>query len=234
MTAQTSLDALEALTFDLYGTVVDMQTGLTEAIGPFLEEKGYGGPPERVVTWWRRTHFESSMIDALIDRGHTPYREIGRRALSHTLDRAGVPYTRSEVEDLVAEIERLRPFPDVVDALRTLKHQYRIFVLSNGDPDMLENAKPYLGVEFDRMISVAETGYYKPHFATYRAAAEQLGIQAGSFMHVANHPFDCLGAKASGMRAAYVNRRGRPFGETPFVPDLEVRDFAELAAALIG
>jgi 2-haloacid dehalogenase len=51
-------------------------------------------------------------------------------------------------------------------------------------------------------------------------------------MHVANHPFDCLGAKAFGMRAAYVNRRGRSFGETPYTPDLEVADFGELATAL--
>ena len=232
MTTETRLSDLEILTFDLYGTVVDMQSGLTQAITPFLENKGYEGRPDRVVTWWRRTHFEDSMIDALVDKGHTPYREIGHRALSYTLLRAGIPHTHQEVKDLVSEIERLRPFPDVVDSLRVLKRRYEIVVLSNGDPDMLENAKPYLGVEFDRMISVAEAGYFKPHYAAYRTACELLGAEPSSVMHVANHPFDCLGAKAFGMRAAYVNRRGRPFGETPYTPDLEVADFGELATAL--
>src|ERR1700751_1148818 len=85
------------LTFDLYGTVVDMQTGLTQAITPWLAAKGWAGKPNSLVTWWRRTHFENSMIDALIDRGHTPYREIGRRALTLTLERAGIPHTRAEV-----------------------------------------------------------------------------------------------------------------------------------------
>ena len=49
--------------FDQYGTVVDMQTGLTEAAAPFLAAKGWQGDPNSFVTWWRRTHFENSMID---------------------------------------------------------------------------------------------------------------------------------------------------------------------------
>ena len=63
--------------FDQYGTVVDMQQGLTEVAAPFLKSKGWTGDPGSFVTWWRRTHFESSMIDALLHREHTPYREIG-------------------------------------------------------------------------------------------------------------------------------------------------------------
>lgn len=229
----TSLrDSLDVLTFDLYGTVVDMQTGLTEAVTPFLAAKGWQGRPSAFVTWWRRTHFENSMIDALLDRGHTPYREIGRRAVSYTLERAGISFTRAEAEALVAAIERLRPFPDVAEALGRLSTRYRLVVLSNGDPDMLEHARPYLGFEFGRMISIAEAGYFKPHAATYRKAAEILGTEIGRIMHVANHPFDCVGAKATGMQAAFVNRRGRPFGETPYQPDLVVPDFASLADAL--
>ena len=61
----------KVLIFDLYGTVVDMQAGLTEAAAPYLKEKGWDGAPRRFVTWWRRTHFENSMIDSLCGRGHT-------------------------------------------------------------------------------------------------------------------------------------------------------------------
>ena len=56
------------LMFDLYGTLVDMQRGLTAAITPYLKEKGWKGRPDALVTWWRRTHFENSMIDALLHR----------------------------------------------------------------------------------------------------------------------------------------------------------------------
>ena len=83
---------IKVLVFDQYGTVVDMQKGLTEMVTPFLEKKGWKGDAHRFVTWWRRTHFENSMIDSLCDRGHTPYREIGHRAVSHVMDRAGIAY----------------------------------------------------------------------------------------------------------------------------------------------
>ena len=84
-----------ALVFDQYGTVVDMQKGLTEAATPFLRKKEWDGEPHRFVTWWRRTHFENSMIDALCDRGHTPYREIGHRAVSFVMVGAGLLTART-------------------------------------------------------------------------------------------------------------------------------------------
>jgi len=62
---------IEALVFDQYSTIVDMQTGLVEAVTPFLAAKGWDGEPNRFVTWWRRTHFENSMIDALCEGGYT-------------------------------------------------------------------------------------------------------------------------------------------------------------------
>lgn len=224
---------LKILTFDLYGTVVDMQAGLTEAVTPFLNDKGWQGRPHQFVTWWRRTHFENSMIDALCDRGHTPYRQIGHRSVSHVMDRAGIAYTAPDARWLVAQIENLRPFPDVLESLAKLKARYRLAILSNGDRDMLSNAAPYVGFEFDAVISVEEAGYFKPHFSTYRKAAELLDEQPARIMHVANHPFDCIGAKAAGMRAAYIDRRKRPFGDTPHRPDITVTDFGELARVLL-
>ena len=218
--------------FDLYGTVVDMQGGLTRAVTPWLAAKGWSGEPGRLVTWWRRTHFENSMIDALLGRAHIPYREIGRISLSYTLERAGIAHTDADVKRLVAEIERLEPFPDVVEALKRLKAKYRLVILSNGDPDMLEAIRPRLGIDFDRIISVAEAGAFKPHASTYRKAAEIIGARLEQVCFVANHAFDCVGAKAAGMRTAFVDRRKRPFGDWPYPPDLVVADFRELADTL--
>src|SRR5262249_33815946 len=112
--------------FDLYGTIVDMQSGLTAAIRPYPQAQGLQGQPGRLVTWWRRTHFENSMIDALLHREHLPYREIGRISLSYTLERAGIAYTQDEVRTLVSAIEQLKPFPDVVAALERLAQRYRL------------------------------------------------------------------------------------------------------------
>src|SRR5262245_36137500 len=162
--------------FDFYGTILDMRSGLTEAVRPYLQAKAWHGEPSRLVTWWRRTHFENSMIDALVHREHLSYREIGRISLSYTLERAGIAHTQDEVRALVTAIEQLKPFPDVVAALTRLAQHYRLVVLSNGDPDMLEAAKPHIGFAFERLISVASAGAFKPHMATYRTAAETVGL----------------------------------------------------------
>ncbi len=226
--------AVTTVMFDQYGTVVDMQRGLTEMVAPFLAGKGWRGDPHRFVTWWRRTHFEDSMIDSLCDRGHTPYREIGQRAVAQVMRRAGIDFTADEVRWLVSRIERLQPFPDVLAALGRLQRRYRLAILSNGDQDMLEAAKPHIGFEFDAVISVEAAGYFKPHRATYARACEILNVDPASVLFVANHAFDCIGAKAAGMRTAFIDRRRRPFGESPHQPDLIVEDFAALAQALCG
>ncbi len=224
--------SIKVCMFDLYGTVVDMQTGLTEAATPFLTAKGWFGTPNSFVTWWRRTHFENSMIDALLQRGHTSYREIGHRSVAFVLERAGIPYTVDEVRTLVAHIERLRPFPEVPEALARLDTRYPLVVLSNGDPDMLETAKSYHGIPFDRVISAAVANAFKPHPATYTKAAEIVGVRMDDVLFVANHTFDCVGAKSAGMRTAFINRRRRPFGITPHQPDLIVPTMRDLADAL--
>ena len=219
----------KAVLFDQYGTVVDMQTGLTEVVRAYFTKKGVTTDPHRFVTWWRRTHFENSMIDSLCDRGHTPYREIGHRSVDFALNRAGVEHTSAEVEELVEAIVRLEPFPEVPDALTRLTQNYRLAILSNGDRDMLQKAKPYIGFAFDETISVEEAGYFKPHFRTYEVAAEILDLDRSSILFVANHTFDCTGAKSFGMRTAFIDRRKLPFGQTPHQPDLIVSDMGELA-----
>jgi 2-haloacid dehalogenase len=229
----SGVDALKSTVkvcmFDQYGTVVDMQTGLTEAATPFLRRKGWSGNPSSFVTWWRRTHFENSMIDALLHREHTPYREIGHRSVAHVMERAGIPHTMDDVRWLVGQIETLKCFPEVPAALARLQAHYRLVVLSNGDPDMLETAKQHHGIPFDAVISVAAANSFKPHVATYRKAAEIAGVRMDEILFVANHAFDCIGAKSAGMRTAFVDRRKRPFGATPHQPDIIVGSMTELA-----
>ncbi len=231
-----STDALKAetkaLVFDQYGTIVDMQGGLTAVATDFLKNKGWDGDPHRFVTWWRRTHFENSMIDSLSRGDHTSYREIGQRAVSHVLDRCGLTYGPDEIHWLVSQIERLKPFPDVIAALERLGGDYQLAILSNGDADMLEAASPHIGFPFDHVISVQAAGSFKPHRSTYEKAVEIIGHAPENLLFIANHAFDCIGAKASGLRTAFIDRRKRPFGHTPHQPDLVVADFKELADIL--
>jgi 2-haloacid dehalogenase len=173
------------------------------------------------------------MIDALLGRAHTPYREIGHLSVRHVLTRARIPHTEEEVRWLVSCIERLRCFPEVPAALARLQARYRLVVLSNGDPDMLEAAKPHHGIPFDAVISVAEANAFKPHRATYAMAAAKMGVALDEVLFVANHEFDCVGAKAAGMHTAFIDRRRRPFAQWPHQPDLVLPSMTALADAML-
>jgi len=85
---------------------------------------------------------------------------------------------------------------------------------------------------FDAVVSVAVANSFKPHVATYRKAAEVIGAHMDEILFVANHAFDCIGAKSAGMHTAFIDRRMRPFGMTPHQPDIVVRDMKMLADAL--
>lgn len=223
---------IELCMFDQYGTVVDMQGGLIAFATPFLKARGWAGDPNAFVTWWRRTHFENSMIDALLGREHMPYREIGHLSVRQVMDRAGIAHTEDDVHALVAAIERLECFPEVPEALARLHRRYKLVVLSNGDPDMLEAAKAYHRISFDDVISVAAANAFKPHRATYEMAARRVGLPMDRILFVANHEFDCVGAKSAGMRTAFIDRRKRPFARWPHQPDLIVSSMSELANLL--
>jgi len=120
----------------------------------------------------------------------------------------------------------------VPEALVRLRRRYRLVVLSNGDPDMLDAAKRHHGIAFDDVISAAVAGTFKPHVATYTKAAELARVRMDEVLFVANHAFDCIGAKSAGMRTAFVDRRRRPFGITPHQPDLVVASMRELGEAI--
>lgn len=224
--------SIKVCMFDQYGTVVDMQGGLRDVAMEFLGAKGWTGNANAFVTWWRRTHFENSMIDALLGRQHTSYREIGHLSVRQVMDRAGIAHTEEDVRFLVAAIERLKCFPEVPEALGRLHARYRLVVLSNGDPDMLETAKRHHGIAFDAVLSVAEANAFKPHRATYEMAAAKVGTAMDQVLFVANHEFDCVGAKAAGMRTVFIDRRRRPFARWPHQPDLIVSSMTELADLL--
>jgi 2-haloacid dehalogenase len=229
---ETLKSSVKICMFDQYGTVVDMQGGLREVAAEFLRTKGWAGDPNAFVTWWRRTHFENSMIDALLGRQHMAYRDIGHLSVRQVMDRAGITHSEEDARFLVSAIERLRCFPEVPEALERLHARYALVVLSNGDPDMLEAAKRYHGIPFDAVISVSEANAFKPHRATYEMAAAKMGVAMNEVLFVANHEFDCVGAKAAGMRTVFVDRRRRPFARWPYQPDLIVSSMTELADRL--
>jgi 2-haloacid dehalogenase len=223
----------QALMFDLFGTILDLDGGLTPPVRRFLEGKAPAVPAERFWEQWRARQRLEQFQDTLMMLGHSGYLETARRALVYTLRLHRIEASPNEVAALMESWRELSPFPDVIPALDRLKTRCRLVVLSNGDPAFLDHlVRNRLRWTFDAVISVSAIGAFKPHPAVYRRAAGLVGLEPGECLMVSSNSFDVVGARSCGLRGAYVNRYRLPYEDTPYQPDVTVDDFAALADAL--
>lgn len=229
------LDRVTTLTFDIFGTVLDLTGSLVPPLEGFLA--GLGSPASASEFWaeWRARQRIEQYQDTIIMLGHSGYLETCRRALVYCLRNNGVVFTDGDVAEFMGVWQQLRPFEDAVRGLQRLGERYRLVALSNGEPDFLDHLiTNRIRVPFDHRISVEEAGAFKPHPSVYRTAAGLLECEPHQIMMVAAHSFDIMGARACGFRGAFVNRYGLPFEDTPLLPDLIVDDFDGLASELLS
>ena len=229
-----TLSTVKALTFDLFGTVLDLGGSLTPYIATFLDAKGAAVAPTEFWNQWRARQRLEQFQDTIMMVGHSGYLETARRAFVYILKRHQIQATADEVADFMEAWQSLSPFPEVVPALAQLAQRYRLVALSNGDPEFLHHlAKNRVQWDFDTIFSVTTVGAFKPHPSVYRRAAATIGLEVGDCLMVSANSFDVVGARACGFRGAYVNRYEMPYEDTSYQPDFVVKDFTELSQALL-
>ena len=210
---------IKALTFDMFGTVLDLGTSLQPHISEFLVQRDAQMKTSDFWAQWRTRQRIEQYQDTIMMLGHSGYLETARRAFVYTLGRFGIEATAAEVGEFMRAWRELQPFPEVISSLERLQKQYRLVVLSNGEPEFLDHlARNQVSWEFDDVISVSSVGVFKPHPAVYRRAARDLGLEVGECLMVSANSFDAVGARACGFRAVYVNRYDLPCEDLPFGP----------------
>lgn len=225
---------VRALAFDLFGTILDLGGSLMPFITAFLKEQGASASPDRFWDQWRGRQRIEQFQDTLLMLGHSGYLETARRALVYTMGLNRLPASPESVRSLMAAWQELSPFHDVLPALARLEGHYTLAILSNGEPPFLDHlVKNRVRRDFDAVISVSSAGAFKPHPAVYRRGAGLLGLEGGECMMVSSNAFDVVGARACGYKGAYVNRYDLPYDDSPCRPHVTVRDFTELAEALV-
>lgn len=224
----------KALTFDLFGTILDLGGSLTPFIGESLPAHESAVSAEDFWEQWRYRQRIEQYQDTIMMLGHSGYLETVRRALHYTLRHNGIDAAPDTVTEFMRGWQQLSAFPEVLPALSRLQSRYRLVVLSNGDPAFLDYLVTQRVVwDFDDVISVTSAGAFKPHPAVYRAAAGKLGLEVNECLMVSANSFDIMGARACGYSGAFVNRYQLPYEDTPYQPDITVSDFIGLAAALL-
>jgi len=225
--------SIRALTFDLFGTVLDLAGSLTPHIDGFLKDHASSVAADAFWNDWRRRQRLEQYQDNIVQMGHSGYLTVARRACVYTLRLHSVEASDERIDALMDTWWQLEPFPDVLPALQRLQERFRLVALSNGEPQFLKHlSTEQIGWDFDDIFSVQDVGAFKPHPGVYRKAAQVLDLDVDQCLMVSSNSFDVMGARMCGYRGIYVDRYGLPFEDTPFIPDARVDDFSQLADKL--
>ena len=235
-----SISEIKALTFDVFGTVVDWRTSIILEGEKLERNKGLSLDWAAFADTWRGG-YEPAMD--LVRQGQLPWTNIDtlhRRILDRLLNEFNInSLNEKEIDHLNRVWHRLRPWPDVIAGLKRLGSRYVIAALSNGNVALLTNMAKNAGLHWDRILSAEKARHYKPDPEVYKTAAELLGVPPEQILMVAAHLHDLRGAQAVGFRTAFVPRllefgpNGSPDSETDPTFDITATDFADLADQLI-
>jgi 2-haloacid dehalogenase len=206
------------LTFDCYGTLIDWETGIVEALAPWLARRGATVDPARLLAAFGRA--ESTQ------QRETPamrYPELLGRALGRMAEELGLEADEADRRAFGASVPAWPAFEDSAEALGYLKRHYRLVVLSNVDRESFAGSNRKLGVAFDAVYTAEDIGSYKPdprNFADMLDRLAALGVTPSEILHTAQSLFhDHVPARAAGLATCWIDRRaGRGGGWGATVP----------------
>jgi 2-haloacid dehalogenase len=229
-----NFDQFRVFTFDCYGTLIDWESGILNALKPvFIAHQVKIGQDAALELF--------GALEAEQERGkYKTYRTVLANVLAGMGAQLGFTPGVGEQAAFAQSVADWQPFPDSVEALRALKRKYKLVILSNVDDDLFAYSAQKLQVEFDDVITAQQCKSYKPSLNNFRIAQKRVGVPKERWLHVAQSLFhDIAPAKQLGLHTVWVNRRwDKPgAGATPptdATPDLEVRSLEELAKKVAG
>jgi 2-haloacid dehalogenase len=230
---------LVALTFDVYGTVVDWRGSILRAADSLTS------PAARRLDWpsladaWRRRYQPTLARVNNAELSWRPFDELQRLMLDEVLTDFGATDVPGDERARLAGVwASMDAWPDAVPGLTRIKRGAIVSALSNGSIRQLVGIARHAGLPWDLVLSVELFGAYKPDPRVYRGAVDLLQCQPSEVMMVASHTYDLRAAQAQRMKTAFVERprewgpdgASEPIGDDHF--DLVVADLEQLAQQL--
>ena len=227
-------DGFDAITFDCYGTLIDWEQGILNALQPVLAPRGIDRDGD-----WLLEHYAHR--EAQLERGpYLRYREVLARSLRGLGAELGFRPTTAEETEFTLAIGDWPAFADSAEALRRLQQKFKLGVITNCDRDLFALSNRRLGVTFDWIVTAQDAGAYKPSHEPFELALVTLDLPRERVLHAAQSLYhDHVAANELGLASVWVNRRaGKPgFGATPqasATPSLTVPDMRTLADRAAG
>src|ERR1700730_17998988 len=199
-TKKSTLVTIKAVVFDAYGTLYDVQSvaAITDEAFP-----GYG---EIITQIWRLKQLEYTWLRSLMQR-YEDFSIITRDSLVYTLRCLGLKNDPRVFERIMGKYAHLDLYPDAMTTLAALRDR-KLAILSNGSTDMLNSLVGNTGLDriLDATISVDSKRIFKPAPDAYTLIEANLGFAPADVLFVSSNPFDACGAKAFGLKVAWIER----------------------------
>jgi 2-haloacid dehalogenase len=191
---------IKAVVFDAYGTLYDVQSvaAITDEAFP-----GYG---EIITQIWRIKQLEYTWLRSMMQR-YEDFSVITRESLAYTLRCLGLNNDAGVFERIMEKYLHLDLYADAKATLATMKDR-KLAILSNGSTDMLNSLVRNTGLDraLDATISIDSKRAFKPSPESYKLIEANLGIPPAQVLFVSSNPFDACGAKAFGLKVAWIER----------------------------
>jgi len=204
-----------ALSFDVYGTLIDWESGMVNGLRPLTDRLPSGMSDDAVLEMHAR--HESAA------QAQTPgrlYSDLLATVYRRCAEELHLAVDWEECERYGANVGNWPDFPDSAEALAYLKQHYRMIVLSNVDNRSFAGAAKKLGIAWDAVFTAEDVGSYKPsqrNFDYLLAGIERMGIEKHKLLHTAESMFhDHVPGRANGLDNAWIYRRHakKGFGAT--------------------
>jgi 2-haloacid dehalogenase len=240
-TAVSTGQAVKAVLFDVFGTVVDWRSGVAAAVRHFAAAHGLQLDAGAFADAWRSRYGPAMRRVRAGERPFVPLDVLHRENLDGVLGDLGLDPGRfgpAELDELNRAWHFLPPWPDSVPGITALKRDYIVGPLSNGNTSLLLDMAKAAGLPWDVILGSDVSRAYKPAMEAYLRPAAMLGLEPGQVMLAAAHEADLAAAREAGLAAAFISRpleRGPGTGGADVAArqwDLSVSSITELAARM--
>ena len=234
-----ALSEVKALTFDVFGTVVNWRDSIAREAKSFLQPKGYDNDWQAFADRWRQRYQPAMDKVRKGERPWTKLDDLHRENLIELLKEFDISgLNETDIDHLNRAWHRLDGWPDTVEGLTRLKRKFILATLSNGNVALMVNMAKHAGLPWDVILGAEVAHAYKPQPEAYDRSAALLDLQPQQCMMVAAHNGDLVAARSRGFHTAFVSRplehgpnKTRDF-EAEHDFDVIAEDFIDLTAKL--
>jgi len=206
------LTDFDCLSFDCYGTLVDWEGGIYQALAPLYTQLPNNHPLRHNRLSLLRAFIKN---EGIVESANptAPYKVILAQTYERLARELGIAASEADTAKFDSGVADWPIYPDTVDALKRLQEHFKLVILSNVDNDSFQRtvAQQFKNLKFDAIYTAENIGSYKPDTRNFEYlithCEEDLGVKIGKIIHVAQAlHHDHVPATAVGLATAWIER----------------------------